>query len=120
MTVLHIVKTVNETDITKSDTTLNRLGSNKAQQSDYQQVEEYLKNKFMEDFLSDHIRLQVIESNTPLDAVIKIANQGYDLIVVGMSETWGMETSLFSRRHQRLAVESPASILIVRKYGVSK
>lgn len=76
----------------------------------------YLKNVLREDFSEDHLKLQVVESNSPLDTAINIANQNYDLIVVGLSEVWGLEPSLFSRRHERLTRESTASILIFKKY----
>lgn len=70
--------------------------------------------------LSDRgrIRLQVVESVTPLDTAVEVAQQGFDLIVVGISETWGLEPSMFSHRHERLARESPGSLLIVRKSAV--
>jgi len=73
----------------------------------------------IEEFPEDHLKLQTVESNSPLDTAVKIAKANYDLVVVGLSETWGLEPSLFSKRHERLARECPASLLILRKY-VSK
>ena len=70
----------------------------------------------IENFPDDHIKLQVIESDDPLEAAVQKAKQDYDLIVVGLSETWGLEPSLFSSRHERLISECPASMLILRKY----
>ncbi len=99
VTVLHIVAPENET--TAHNASLSDRPS---------------RTERIENFPDDNIKLQVIESSTPLDTAIKIANQNYDLVVVGLSDTWGLEQSLFSKRHTRLARECPASLLILRKY----
>jgi nucleotide-binding universal stress UspA family protein len=64
--------------------------------------------------LPEGVRLLVVESRQPLDALVEIARGEFDLVIVGASEQWGLEPSLFSRRHERLARECPASVLIVR------
>ncbi|MCL5028065.1 MAG: cation:proton antiporter [Bacteroidetes bacterium] len=107
LTVLHIVKPKTD-DNNEKPSPLNQL--NKTGNKDY------IRNEIMEDFPEDHMKLRVVESDSPLDTAVKIANQNYDLIVVGLSETWGLEPSLFSKRHERLARECPASLLIMRKY----
>ena len=98
VTVLHIVRPKIDGSTKSSQTN----GSTRAER--------------VENFPDDHIKLLVVESSAPLDTAIKIANQNYDLVVVGLSETWGLEPSLFSKRHERLARECPASLLILRKY----
>lgn len=70
----------------------------------------------LEEFPEDHLKLQTVETDSPLDTAIKIAKANYDLVVVGLSDTWGLEPTLFSKRHERLARECPASLLILRKY----
>ena len=70
----------------------------------------------IEEFPEDHLKLQTVESESALETAIKISKSNYDLVVVGLSETWGLEPSLFSKRHERLARECPASLLIFRKY----
>ncbi|PAP77103.1 cation:proton antiporter [Rubrivirga marina] len=50
----------------------------------------------------------------PLDAVVAEAASGYGLVVAGASAAWGLEPSLFSVAHERLAREVPASLLVVR------
>jgi Kef-type K+ transport system membrane component KefB/nucleotide-binding universal stress UspA family protein len=99
VTVLHIVKPKDAGIMKKNDNN-----------------EEIIRAGGIEDFPEEHTRLQVVESDSPLDTAIKIANRNYDLVVVGLSETWGLEPSLFSKRHERLARECPASLLILRKY----
>lgn len=111
LTVLHIVKP--KTDgITESPSQLNPIIETGKT--------DYIRNEIMEDFPDENMKLRVVESDSPLDTAVKIANQNYDLIVVGLSETWGLEPSLFSKRHERLARECPASLLILRKYIPSK
>ncbi len=98
VTLLHIVNPkTNGKDFTKNNKENSLIGENQI-------------------FSEDHLILQTVESDTPLDTAVKIANQNYDLVVVGLSETWGLEPSLFSKRHERLARECPASLLILRKY----
>ncbi len=106
VTILHIVKPQNS-DSGKTD------NSSQINESDQKVI---VKSGGVEYFPEEHIKLQVVESDTPLDTIIKIANRNFDLVVVGLSETWGLDPSLFSKRHERLARECPASLLIVRKY----
>lgn len=65
----------------------------------------------------DEMRLKVVENVAPLDAALREAGEGYDLIVVSASPTWGTEPALFGQRHEELARGSDASLLIVRPAG---
>lgn len=76
-----------------------------------------LRASLTEHFETQRVHLEVIESNDPLHAAVRVARQGFDLIVVGISEIWGLEPTPFSQRHERLARECPGSLLIVRKYA---
>jgi nucleotide-binding universal stress UspA family protein len=60
-------------------------------------------------------RLRVLETDEPLDEVVAEARRGYDLVVVGASEEFGLQPTLFGVRHERLARECPASLLIVHQ-----
>jgi Kef-type K+ transport system membrane component KefB len=62
------------------------------------------------------IHFQVIEDESPVDAVIQTAGQ-YDLLVIGVEEQWGMQSQLFGFRPERIAREAATSLLIVRKYA---
>jgi Kef-type K+ transport system membrane component KefB/nucleotide-binding universal stress UspA family protein len=64
----------------------------------------------------DGLVLRVVTSADPVQALVDVAREGYDLVVVGVSDAWGLEPALFSPRHERLARECPASMLIVRRY----
>jgi len=65
---------------------------------------------------SERVHLHVVESDDPLETVVREAQQDYDLVLIGVSATWGLEPTPFSPHHERLARECPASLLIVRKY----
>ena len=106
VTVLHIVKPKN----------INEEKTENPVQINESAKEDVIRAGGIEDFPEERIKLRVVESDTPLDTIMKIANRNFDLVVVGLSETWGLEPSLFSKRHERLARECPASLLIVRKY----
>lgn len=75
-----------------------------------------LRASLSEYFAAERLRLKVVESHEPLDAVVQVAREGFDLIVVGISEAWGLEPAPFSHRHERIARECPGSLLIFRKY----
>jgi Kef-type K+ transport system membrane component KefB/nucleotide-binding universal stress UspA family protein len=58
---------------------------------------------------------RVVEEGSPVAAVLGAAGD-FDLIVVGVSEEWGLESHLFGLRPERIAQRSPASLLIVRAH----
>lgn len=70
--------------------------------------------KSMEHLLKDNVEVKIIESDHPLETAVKIANQNYDLIIVGLTEIWG-EPVILNPRNEKLIVGSPASILIVHQ-----
>ncbi len=56
-----------------------------------------------------------LETADSTQAVVDEARAGgYDAVVIGASAQWGLRPTLFGRRHERLAAECPASLLIVR------
>lgn len=67
--------------------------------------------------VAENVRLEVVESDDPLGAAVAEARRGYDLVIIGIAEAWGLEPGSFGHRYERLASESPASLLIVRKYA---
>jgi nucleotide-binding universal stress UspA family protein len=40
---------------------------------------------------------------------------GFDLVILGIAEEWGLESHLFGWRPERIARDSPASLMIVRR-----
>ncbi|MGA3066747.1 MAG: cation:proton antiporter [Tepidisphaeraceae bacterium] len=61
------------------------------------------------------VEFQVIEDPSPVEAVIQNARR-FDLVVIGVEEQWGMASHLFGWRPERIARETEASLLIVRKF----
>ncbi len=64
-----------------------------------------------------NVELRVVPSDDPVEALVAVAREGFDLVVVGVSETWGLDPSPFTVRHERIARECPASMLIVRTHA---
>jgi nucleotide-binding universal stress UspA family protein len=60
-----------------------------------------------------------VDDPAPVDAVLREA-AAYDLVVIGVSEEWGLESHLFGLRPERIAEQSPTSMLIVRKFGEAR
>ncbi len=58
--------------------------------------------------------LREVRSDSPIDAALSEAAQGYDLVVVGMGREWELDSGLLGRHSQRLMRDAPASLLIVR------
>jgi nucleotide-binding universal stress UspA family protein len=77
-------------------------------------------SKLKQSFRSALINLQTVHTKDTQEVMLKEAKLGYDLIIIGVSEAWGLEPTLFGRKHERLSSECNASLLIVRKYTTTK
>ena len=62
------------------------------------------------------VQFRVVEDDSPVDAVLRAAESA-DLVLIGVAEEWGLESTLFGFRPQRIALECPTSLLIVRKFA---
>jgi nucleotide-binding universal stress UspA family protein len=60
------------------------------------------------------VQLRIVPHEVPLDLMLQSAPE-FDLVIVGVDETWGLESHWFGFRPQRLADESATSVLIVRR-----
>lgn len=61
------------------------------------------------------VHVKIIHSDDPEDVVLQEV-PGHDLVVIGVAEEWGLESSLLGLRAERIAAECPTSLLIVRKF----
>ena len=61
------------------------------------------------------VEIRVVEGGSPVDAVLATAGD-FDLVLIGVSEEWGLESHLFGMRPERIAEASPTSLLIVRAH----
>jgi nucleotide-binding universal stress UspA family protein len=57
-----------------------------------------------------------VETAEPLAALLRESRQGHDLLVVGVSRTWGLEPSTFGPREEALARVDTASLVLVHKH----
>jgi nucleotide-binding universal stress UspA family protein len=67
----------------------------------------------------DGVRLKLVASDEPLRAAVHEAQDGYDLIVAGVSGAWGTAPTPFGRRHEELARVSGSALLVVRRHDRS-
>lgn len=61
------------------------------------------------------VELRVVTQGSPVDIVLR-ESSGFDLVVIGVAEQWGLESQLFGWQSERIAQETECSLLIVRKY----
>ena len=69
-----------------------------------------------EDAGAPRIALCSITGRDPIGVVISEAQRDYDLVILGASESFGLEPGPFGARHERMARECPASLLVVRRF----
>ena len=62
------------------------------------------------------VTFRVVESGSPVTTVIEQSAE-FDLMVIGVSEQWGLESQLLGFRAERISREVKCSLLIVRKAG---
>ncbi|HSZ58039.1 MAG TPA: cation:proton antiporter [Tepidisphaeraceae bacterium] len=60
------------------------------------------------------VQFQTVEDASPVAVVLREAAR-FDLVIIGVSEEWGLESRLFGWRPERIARDCPTSMLIVRK-----
>ena len=71
---------------------------------------------FNEPGAASPVQFKVVEHDSPVDAVLREA-ENVDLVIIGVAEEWGLEAQVFGFRPQRIALECPKSLLLVRKFG---
>jgi Kef-type K+ transport system membrane component KefB/nucleotide-binding universal stress UspA family protein len=65
------------------------------------------------------VTFRAVEDPSPVGVVLHQAPQ-FDLVIIGVSEEWGLESHLFGWRPERIARDCPSSMLIVRKHAVAR
>jgi Kef-type K+ transport system membrane component KefB/nucleotide-binding universal stress UspA family protein len=63
------------------------------------------------------VEFTVVEDASPVEAVLREARRGYDLVIIGVSDEWGLESHLFGFRPERIAEKVDCSLLIVRQHA---
>jgi nucleotide-binding universal stress UspA family protein len=59
------------------------------------------------------VQLSVVESHDPVDAVLDQVGD-YDLVIVGIGDEWNLTPGTLGVRQERIAAETPTSLLLVR------
>jgi len=77
-----------------------------------------MEKSFTDPTQKQKVGIKVVHDDSPIEAVLNELS-GHDLVVIGVSEEWGLESSLLGFRAERIATESPTSLLIVRRYQPS-
>jgi nucleotide-binding universal stress UspA family protein len=67
-------------------------------------------------FRDERVTLKVVPSWDPVGEIVRESTNGYDLIVSGIATGWGNGAPPVGKHHERMARESDASLLLVRKY----
>jgi Kef-type K+ transport system membrane component KefB/nucleotide-binding universal stress UspA family protein len=62
------------------------------------------------------VEFRVIEDDSPVGVVLR-ESRGFDLVIIGVAEEWGLESHLFGWRPERIARDCPTSMLMVRRHG---
>lgn len=78
-------------------------------------AEEAVAQDFLDPETKTRVAIKTIETRSPINAVLEESRQGYDLVLLGTSEELELEHRLFGLRPERIAMECPASMLIVRQ-----
>lgn len=64
------------------------------------------------------VQFRVVESDSPVQTAIE-ESKNFDLVVIGVSDEWGLSSHLFGWRPERVANQSSTSLLIVRKHATA-
>jgi Kef-type K+ transport system membrane component KefB len=78
-----------------------------------------VEKTFADPAASTPVDFKVIEDSSPVDAVLD-QSKGFDLVVIGVEDQWGMKSQLFGFRPERIAHSTKSSLLIVRKFSGPK
>lgn len=62
------------------------------------------------------VELKVLRHPDPLESVLEEASTGYDLVIIGVGEEWGLPQRPFGVRPELLLQQCPTSLLVVREY----
>ncbi len=60
------------------------------------------------------VTMEVVEHDSPAEAVIERSRAGYDLVLVGLGRGWGLPGRRFGIQAERLLRDCPTSMLVVR------
>ncbi len=62
------------------------------------------------------VRMKLVSHDKPAVAALEEAAKGYDLVIVGAGQQWGLERRLFGMAPELMVEQCPTSLLLVRQY----
>jgi Kef-type K+ transport system membrane component KefB/nucleotide-binding universal stress UspA family protein len=62
------------------------------------------------------VRMKLVSHDRPAQAAVEEAGRGYDLVIVGAGNQWGLERRLFGLVPEFMVERCPISLLLVRQY----
>jgi Kef-type K+ transport system membrane component KefB/nucleotide-binding universal stress UspA family protein len=62
------------------------------------------------------VRMKLVSHDKPAVAALEEAAKGYDLVIVGAGQQWGLERRLFGMAPEVMVERCPTSLLLVRQY----
>jgi nucleotide-binding universal stress UspA family protein len=65
---------------------------------------------------SPPVHVRIVENDSPVQAVLD-AGKDFDVVIIGVSEEWGLSSQLFGWRPERIAEGLTTSLLIVRHHS---
>jgi len=98
VTILHVVPTNRQNDQRRLD------------------AKGIVEKTFAEPGAQEKVKLNVVPSDLPAQTVIDESPK-FDLVVIGVSDEWGLSSHLFGWRPEQIANQSSTSLLIVRKHA---
>jgi nucleotide-binding universal stress UspA family protein len=98
--------------------TVLRVVGHSAGTADPAGPEDDLRSAFENSSHPVRFEMLVVQDASPVDAVLRAAPE-FDLVVIGVSEEWGLASHLFGLRPERIAEACPTSLLIVRAHDAA-
>lgn len=95
-------------------TVLHVVPESRASADGSQGASEVVQTTFNEPNQAAPVEFRVIRGEEPVDAAVR-ESVGFDLMIVGVGEEWGLASHPFGLRPERLAAQANCSLLLVRK-----
>jgi len=67
-----------------------------------------------EEITGGRVVLRVVESDSPTGVVLGECKDAYDLVIIGLGRDWGLEQRPFGIQRERVLMDCPTSLLVVR------
>ncbi len=64
--------------------------------------------------MASKVRMRSLDGGSPVEVVIEESRRGYELVVIGVGDAWGLAQRQIGLYPERLILECPISLLVVR------